>query len=303
VRSKTGVGTVIAGVEGERTDAESASSFGLSLDSRRRSSNALFVEDRVTVAAPRNARVEIAVGLRRDHFDTFGSETSPRLAAAWIKNGHKLRAALGEAFRAPYIGELYLPFFGNPDLQAERSRSVEIGYDRYFSPTGSVSITAFRGTYRNLITYDLTANHFANIGRARTRGVEFSASDRRGPLNAAIAYTYLLATDEPSGEPLLRRPKNSGSLALGYDRGAGSAQLVISRMGTRPDVTDLVPFGRVTNRAYTTADLTFHWILANANAVPYLKLENLTNTKYEEVFGYPSPGRRAVVGVRYSITR
>ena len=78
---------------------------------------------------------------------------------------------------------------------------------------------------------------------------------------------------------------------------------MISRVGTRPDVTDLIPFGRVTNRAYTTADLTFHWILANANTVPYLKIENLTNTKYEEVFGYPSPTRRAVVGVRYSIPR
>jgi vitamin B12 transporter len=126
-RSKTGIGTVIVGIEGERTSAESTSSFGLSLDSRRRSSNALFAEDRVAIAAPRAARFEIAVGLRRDHFDTFGSETSPRLAAAWIKSGHKLRAAFGEAFRAPYIGELYLPFFGNPNLQAERSRSFEIG--------------------------------------------------------------------------------------------------------------------------------------------------------------------------------
>lgn len=301
VRADTVVGKVVAGAEGERSDVANTSSFGLSFVSRRRSSNAVFVEDRVSLAAPAGARVEIAAGVRRDYFDTFGSEISPRLAAAWIKNGHKLRVAYGQAFRAPYIGELYLPFLGNPDLKAERSKSIEAGYDYFFAANGSVSATLFRGDHRNLIVYDLAVNHFANIGRARTAGVEISASDRRGPVSASISYTYLKATDEPSGAPLLRRPKNSGSAAVGYSLGTGSAQLVVARVGTRPDVTDLFPFGRVTNRAYTVADLTLRWNLGGTT--PYLKLENLTNTKYEEVFGYPSPSRRAVVGVRYTIDR
>ena len=75
-------------------------------------------------------------------------------------------------------------------------------------------------------------------------------------------------------------------------------EIVIARVGSRADLTDLFPFGTVTNRAYTKADLTVRW---DAGAFgPYVKVENATNTKYEEVFGYPSPTRRAIVGLRYS---
>jgi len=100
---------------------------------------------------------------------------------------------------------------------------------------------------------------------------------------------------------LVRRPKHSGSLAIGYDHGATTTQLVIARVGSRPDVTDLFPFGNVTNRAYTVADLAVHF---NAGRLsPYAKIENVTNTKYQEVFGYPSPTRRALAGIRWSFAR
>ena len=57
----------------------------------------------------------------------------------------------------------------------------------------------------------------------------------------------------------------------------------------------------VTNAAYTVADLTLHWKLGALT--PYAKIENLTNTRYQEVFGFPSPTRRALLGIRYSVAR
>ena len=295
-RGQTAVGMIVAGVEGEKSEAENRDSFGLDISPHHRSGNAFFLEDRFS-----RGPLELSVGARRDHYDTFGNETSPRVAMAWTRDGHKLRAAYGQAFRAPQIGELYLPFFGNPDLHAERSRSTEIGYDRFFRSDASISVTAFQSNFRDLITYDLAANHFANIGEARSRGVEIAARDHRGPFTATLSYTYLRATEEPSGAQLVRRPKHSGSLALGYDQGLSSVQLVIARVGSRPDVTDLFPFGTVTNRAYTVADITLHRNMGRL--APYAKLENLTNARYQEVFGYPSPWRRAVIGLRYSFAQ
>jgi len=295
-RRATSIGTIVGGVEGEKADAENHDSFGLDITKHHRSSNAFFVEDRLS-----RGPFELSAGARFDHYNTFGSETSPRIGVAWTHAGHKFHAAYGQAFRAPQIGELYLPFFGNPDLNAERSRSAEIGYDRFFDNGGSLSITAFRNTFRDLIVYDLAANRFNNIGLARSRGVEVAATERRGAFTTALSYTYLHATEEPSGAQLARRPKHSGSLALGYERGAAGVQLVVARTGSRPDVTDLFPFGTVTNAAYTVADLTLRW---NIGAVkPYAKIENITNTRYQEVFGYPSPTRRALLGIRYSVTR
>lgn len=295
-RTATSIGTIVVGAEGEKAEAENHDSFGLDIDTHHRSSNAVFVEDRLS-----RGPFELSVGVRRDHYDTFGSETSPRIGAAWTRSGNKFHAAYGEAFRAPQIGELYLPLFGNPDLHAERSKSAEIGYDRFFDSGASVSITAFRNTFRDLIVYDLAANRFGNIGLARSRGVEIAATNRLGPFTSALSYTYLRAIEEPTGLQLARRPKHSGSLAFGYDRGAGSTQLVVSRVGSRPDVNDLFPFGTVTNAAYTVADLTVRWRMGAIT--PYAKIENLTNTRYQEVFGFPSPTRRALLGVRYSVTR
>jgi len=294
-RTETALGTIVFGGEAERAEAKNKDSFGLDLDTHHRSSNALFIEDRFSHDAL-NGRVEISAGVRRDSFTTFSSETSPRIAAAWSRDGNKFRAAYGEAFRAPQIGELYLPFFGNPDLHAERSHSAEVGYDHYFGADANVSLTAFRAEFRDLIIYDLVANHFANIGRARSRGVEVSARDRVGAFTAALSYTYLHAFDTSTDEQLVRRPKHSGSLALGYDHGATTTQFVISRVGSRPDVTDLFPFGNVTNRAYTVADVTVRYNAGRFS--PYAKIENLGNTKYQEVFGYPSPSRRGIVGIR-----
>jgi vitamin B12 transporter len=239
--------------------------------------------------------------VRRDHYTTFGSETSPRAAAAWSFDGNKFRAAYGEAFRAPQIGELYLPFFGNPDLHAEHSRATELGYDHYFTRGAMLSVTAFHNNYRDLIVYDLVQSRFNNIGQARSRGVELAASDRRGPWLAGLSYTYLEAIDQSTGQQLPRRPKHSGSASLGYDAGTANLELVVLRTGSRPDVTDLFPFGTVTNKAYTTADFTVRW--NHGAAQPYVKIENLTDTKYQEVFGYPSPKRRAVVGLRFTVAR
>jgi outer membrane receptor protein involved in Fe transport len=53
------------------------------------------------------------------------------------------------------------------------------------------------------------------------------------------------------------------------------------------------------NAAYTTADVTFRY---NAGAfTPFVKVENATNKRYDEVFGYPSATRRVIAGIRYSL--
>ena len=289
-------GTIVTGLEVERAEAENHDSFGLDLATHHSNSNAFFVTDRFS-----RGPFELSAGVRLDHYDTFGSQTSPRIGVAWASNGNKLHASYGQAFRAPQIGELYLPFFGNPKLLPERSRSAEIGYDRYFATGANISITIFRNTFVDLIEYDLVANRFENIGLAHSNGVELSAAERRGPWTTALTYTYDRAIDESTDTQLVRRPKHSGSLAVGYERGAGSMQLVVARVGRRPDVTDLAPFGDVINPAYTVADFTVRWTMGSLT--PYAKIENLTNTRYEEAFGFPSPTRRALVGVRYSLAR
>lgn len=292
----TRLGRLVGGAEHERSVADDASTYGVSLDSQSRSSRSAFLEDRLSLRFG-SSQLELALGARYDHYDTFGSEVSPRVGAAWIVGRNKLRAAYGRAFRAPAIGELYFPFFGNPELEAERSRSMEAGYDRFFRSGGSVSISLFDSEFENLIVFG--TSRFENIGVANSRGVELGlnapVSDR---LSVAFSYTGLDTEDEATGDALLRRPKHAGSVALWYRRGAFGGGIVMYHTGRRTDVTDLFPFGRVMNEPYTVADLKVDYQLGDF--VPYVKIENGTDEQYQEVFGYPSPRRRVIAGVRWS---
>lgn len=296
-RTATPIGTITVGGELEESVVDAESAFAV-IDSRDRGNRSAFVEDRLSIAAG-TASLELAAGVRFDDFDTFGSQLSPRLAVAWVRNGHKLRAAYGEGFRAPGIGELYTPLFGNPELEAEQSRTVEAGYERWFRDgNGSASITLFDSDYDDLIFFS-SAFRYDNIAAASARGIELAGRRRFGPLSTAISYTWLDAEDETTGAPLVRRPEHSGSVTLGYEAGPASALLVISHTGSRDDVTDILPYGIVRNNAFTTADFVLHY--ARGGWRPFLKVENLTGTEYQEAFGYPSPGRRLVGGIRYGI--
>lgn len=297
---KTFGGTLVAGGELSRATVNDASTYGVNLANDRRTERSVFAEDRLSFGSGAS-RVEISGGARYDRFDTFGSQISPRIAAAWIVGQNKLRAAYGEAFRAPSVGELYYPFSGNRDLRPERSRSAEIGYDHAIGTSGALSATLFRGRYRDLIVFDNATYAFANVGRARTQGIEIAiAHDVLPSLHAALSYTYLDARDDQTArQPLLRRPRNSGSLVLTYRRGAADTSLVVLHSGRRDDIMPVAPFSRVSDRAHTTVDANVQ--MHFERFTPYVKIENATDTKYEEVRGYPSPRRRAIVGVRFAM--
>ncbi|HEV2720815.1 MAG TPA: TonB-dependent receptor [Thermoanaerobaculia bacterium] len=289
-------GTIVAGGEIERAKVDDVNNFGVNLAGLTRRDNSLFVEDRAKLGP-----VELSAGVRYDRFDTFGSQTSPRVAAAFVHNGTKWRAAYGEGFRAPSIGELYYPFSGNVNLKAERSRSFEAGLDTGLGRDTLLSLTAFWSRYRNLINFDNATFAFANIGRARSDGLELGVDEQLpSSFYSHLAYTFLHRDeDEATGERLPRRPKHSGALTFGWrDRGM-DANLSIVRSGARADILPVVPFSRVTNGAYTTVDANVQ--IHAGRLTPFVKLENLRGARYEEVLGYPSPGRRAILGLRFGM--
>ncbi|HUP45085.1 MAG TPA: TonB-dependent receptor [Thermoanaerobaculia bacterium] len=294
IRSARGAaryGSLTVGGEYEMSTVDHVSNFSL-IDERDRRNRSAFVEQRMSF----DGGVELAAGLRYDDFESFGSELSPRVAAAWVRSGTKLRVAYGEGFRAPAIGELYSPFFGNAGLDAERSGTVEIGLDRFFA-AGHASVTVFRSDYDELIVFG-DDFRFQNIAAADAHGVELAAARRFGGLRMAGSYTWLRTEDAATGEALIRRPEHSGSFSIGYDLARLSTQLVVAHTGERADVTDLIPFGRVTSRAYTAADIVVSYRAAAWR--PFVKIENVTGEEYQEVFGYPSPARRLRLGVRYT---
>jgi len=299
-RTSTAIGTIVAGGEYERATVTDVTTFGPNLDHDRRRDKSFFIEDRLEHELGTGSRLELSLGARRDDFDEFGSETSPRAAFAWIAGSNKVHAAYGQSFRAPSIGELFFPFSGNASLQPEHGKSTEIGYDRALGDKGLFSITLFHARYRDLIVFDNVTYTFANIGRARTQGAEISLTRNVGQsYYSTMNYTYLDTKQDDTGEELLRRPKHSGSIFIGRRAGKTDTNIALVHTGSRLDVLPVAPFTHVSDKAHTTVDVNVQ--MHGDRYTPYIKLENATNERFEEVRGYRSPGRRFIFGLRVGV--
>ncbi|HWC65292.1 MAG TPA: TonB-dependent receptor, partial [Thermoanaerobaculia bacterium] len=157
----------------ERSTVDSSGAFGTLIAGRRISTWGAGVDDQLALLGD---RLHVVAGVRFDRHSAFGSSTNPRLSLVWnVAASDAIRASWGTAFRAPSIGELYYPFFGNPDLDPERSRSVELGFT-HIAGRARLDVALFRNDIRDLIQYDPVRQTNGNVGRARTEGVEAEAS-------------------------------------------------------------------------------------------------------------------------------
>jgi vitamin B12 transporter len=281
---------VAAGAEIERLEVTDSSSFGANLDAAHQRTWALF-----TQASWGRGPVRFDLGVRRDDNDVYGAETSLRGGVVVrLAEGWRARGSYGEAFRAPSLGELFFPFSGNPDLAPETSESWELGLERE-AGGWRVGLTGFVNRQRNLIDFDFVTFTNVNVGRAQSRGVEAEAELRRGIWSVQANGTWLDAEDKIAELPLLRRPERAANLIVTARPGAFAYNLEAHWVGERPDV-DAVTFSRADNPSFLRLDAAARWQVRPWIA-PALRIENLADEEYEEVLGFPSPGRTVIGGV------
>ena len=285
-----------AGAEYEGTKVTSEDSFGVSLPGVTTHTWSLFAEDRV---ASSGDQVVATLGVRWDDHSAFGSAVSPRATLSWrVLAPLKLRTSAGRAFRAPTTGELYYPFSGNPELLPEKSIAYEGGAEWTIFPALVAEASYFRNDIRDLIIYDGQTQTNQNIGRARTEGVE--AVLRTAAFSgwfARASYTYLVATDLDSDQPLVRRPKHRASATVGRTYSGGASWNVTGLFVGRRADRDFQDFSRpVEDPSYFRLDISvtlpplFH-------VAPFARVTNLLDKQYQEVNGYPAPGRRFLAGL------
>jgi vitamin B12 transporter len=277
----------------ERGTVDDRSNFGVNLSGQRTTIWGAGFEDTLRLSGGLTA----TAGVRYDRHSIFGGAWSPRATLSWLSPDAlwKVRASGGGAFRAPTVGELYFPFSGNPDLKPERSRSWEIGVERY-AGGGRVEASLFWNDYRDLIVYDFSRFENFNVGRARTRGVEVAwRGDLAKAVSFDVGYTYLDAKDLESGSELIRRPRHRAFLSASV---RPLPALVVSPravfVGRRAD-KDPLTGDPVESPSYFRFDVFARYALGRF--APFARVENLTDRRYEEVAGYPAPRRRWSLGL------
>ncbi|MGQ9494927.1 MAG: TonB-dependent receptor plug domain-containing protein [Thermoanaerobaculaceae bacterium] len=277
------------GGDWHQEEVTSGSNFGPSLVNRKQTVGAAFSQVRWHLAGAG----ELVTGLRYDRAGAW-EEVSPRVVWSRAWGQTRVWASLGKGFRAPSLGELYYPFSGNAELQAERSKNVEFGLGRLLGKAWHLQIIPFVNHVTNLIEFNFASYRFANVATARQRGVEFSLEQRTGQALTRLAATWLEAEGR-NHRQLLRRPRWSASFTSGRDFPRGQGELSLIYVGPRPDL-DPVTFSRVRQGGFFTANAALKWSLGDTFAAT-VRAENLTDRSYQEVRGYPAPGRRVLFGL------
>lgn len=311
------------GLEWSRDDVESADSSNYDSGTNR---FAAVRETRAGYAqlAGESGRLGYLLGARYDRNSDFGGFGALRGGLSWAATPQlTVRASAGNAFKAPSFFETYSSAFsvGNPRLRPERSVSYDAGLDWTVGRSVTVQLSAFRSSFRDIIQYTYRPapepNYF-NIAAATASGIELEG---RVPVTSwldaagALSWLHTEVTDAGfdadagpgasfvKGEALLRRPIRSASLHLTARPTSRTAMTVSTlHVGPRSD-RDFsgFPAAPVTLPSYTRIDVSGDYHLADGPGSSWwltFRAENLFDAAYQEVAGFPVPGRRLLIGFR-----
>lgn len=286
------------------------------IDSARRTNVGVYVQDRAILGE----RLFVTLGGRVERNDSFGTRAVPRLAVAFrpfSEPNTTLHASAGLGIKEPTFPESFGSSFfalGNPNLKPERSQTVDFGVaERLFSDRLKVDVTGYYHEYRDQIAFTIVdpvtfQGSYINLGKTRARGIE--ASVEAVPwkwLRLAGDYTFLDGTILVSGDsfdpvyaagqPLLRRPRHSGSLKARLETGRVFWSASLRLVGSRAD-SDFEGLGLTENVGYSRLDAQAR-VQVGHGFEAFVASENLLDKSYMEVLGYPALGRSVRAGLSF----
>jgi outer membrane cobalamin receptor len=259
-------------------------------------------------------------GLRYVNNESFGNHVVPRASATYLVwrgnqqfTGTRMKGSYSEGIKEPSFEQSFgltgYGIFPNPNLKAEEARTLEAGVEQKFGSRFSATATYFNVQFHNQITTNGNYSQYININKSMAQGAELDVS---GNINQSlqlqgsyfytstqILYAPLAFPPYAKGDPLLRRPKNAGTLLLAYKRPHYGASLGGSFIGPRPD-SDFLGFGYTHAAGYVRLDAG-GWYQLNRHATLYANVQNLLNQHYEEVLGYPALTASFRAGMRFRV--
>ena len=272
-------------------------------------------------------RVTISAGFRVEDNTTFGIRTVPRAGIVYAARYGKgfwgdtnLRFAYGEGIKEPALEQSFGSdpcYPGNPNLKPEQSQTYNATVDQYlWSDRAHVSLSFFSSRFTDIISFapnpqpnPYYCGTYFNTDLARARGLNLSTELRfRKWLSLDGYYTYystkVLQAGAPGndpaynvGEPLLRRPLNSGSVILNVLWAKVNWNFIGYFSGVRTDI-NFFTLEPANNPGYARFDMAASYNLTRSLALT-ARVWNLFNKQYQDALGYPALGQTYTFGLRY----
>jgi iron complex outermembrane receptor protein len=250
--------------------------------------------------------------------DSSSSDHSvdPRLGARWdLPWGLTLKGNIGTFFRPPSFQELFgIDGFSasNPGLDAETGVNRDIGFDWRHDRVWLLRDLGFEYAYFHndiddiivLLSSGARIPRAQNVGEARITGHEarFLA---RAPFGFRLeaGYTHQNAENrsdivDERGKDLPSMPDDAVHVRLAWERAAWT---IAYEVDYRSDVyLDRVQSPAARVPSYTTHDLSLDFALGGGGFHARIEADNLSDEQYEDVLGFPVPGRAFYVTLSYA---
>jgi outer membrane cobalamin receptor len=296
-----------------------------------RLNHSVFLEEHMTWK-----RFSATAGVRYMHSGTSSSvvpevgrtsKVVPRVALTLLAvkggeifSGTRLRFSYASGIKDARFEELFVSeppsILANPHLKPEENRAFEAGFEQgFFGGKYQLSGVYFNNLFRNQIDFAIIdpntfAGQYQNIDESMAHGAEAQLAGKlssRLSLTSAYVYTSSQILMQPfafdplhqPGQPLLRRPKHSGSVLLTYLGSRWGANLGGTFVGRRAD-SDFLGFNIDHAAGYARVDVG-GWYAINSRVTAYANVENALNDHYNEVVGYPALTANVRAGVRFRI--
>lgn len=267
-----------------------------------------FSLDRETTAAFFEGRLRLSpgvtaqVGVRHDRVDegeSSDSETTPHLGLVWELPGGTttLKANYNKGFKPPSFFALGFPLGGNPALDPERSRNIDLGLAQRLGTSGSMfRLSVFKTRYEDLVDFD--SDTFTNINRGTIvmQGIEPEIDLRVDRHWRVQANASLLDIDERDGlQPLRNRPERKAAASLAYDFDGGHTAFI--GLSYSSDFLDRSnPTGDIRMPSFTVVEAAASMRFGALRVS--LSVDNLFDRDYEQFVGFPAQDRRLRLELR-----
>ena len=238
-------------------------------------------------------------GLRLDHNNYFDDHFTYKAASGYKLSSALLKVSYSTGFRAPSLNQLFDPTYGNSHLHPETSQGVELSIENKWREELKSYSTLFFTSIHDRLSYNPNTFVNINLGKAEIIGLEKKLTfDWMKNLNQSLALTLLKTHDLNRGQKLPRRPdlniKNHLNLTL---KDSHHLSYEFSYMGKRDDVDNL---GNVVKmNSYLLSNINYRYKVNSQNEI-YLKIKNLFNENYEEIYGFGNGGRAITLGASRS---
>jgi vitamin B12 transporter len=247
------------------------------------------------------AGLNVLSSVRYDAYSDYAGALSWRQGVSYkiAPTGTVVHASGSSSYMPPSAEDLYYPFASNPNLKPETALGWEAGVEQpLLKGRLTPSATYFHNDITNYIL-SLAPNYIPeNIGEVTTEGVDFDiAAKPIDELKLDLNYTYLTAENDLTDTRVVRRPENSLNFTAVY---TPIKPLTLSMGGSwvmnRVD-SDPVSYAQETAPDYFTLRASATYTI-NPHVTVWVRGENLTNTQYQPVLGYPALGIGGYGGIK-----